>query len=162
MRLFRAVFLDVWKEKQSQSTAQIHVLQKRLRDLKGQEQRLIDALVHRREIKQAVFDEQHDRVQQEITLTQMHLNEVSQVELDVEAALNFTQQVFRNAARIMGGRYLDQKQKLQNVFFPEGVTFTAGTFETGTLCLAFNALQPSATSNVNLVSPTGFEPVLLP
>ena len=90
-----------------------------------------------------------------MTLTQMHLSEVTPVELDVEAALNFSQKVLCNAAGLWTAGTLDQKQKLQSVFFPEGVTFNAGSFETETLCLAFKALQASTTSNVALVSPTG-------
>ena len=58
----------------------------------------------------------------------VHLNEVNTRELDVEAALKFSQHVLRNAARLWAEGTLDQKLKLQRVIFPEGVTFNAGEF----------------------------------
>ena len=69
----------------------------------------------------------------------MHLGEVNTRELDVEAALKFSQHVLCNAAQLWAEGTLDQKQKLQSVIFPEGVTFNAGSFGTAKISLVFSA-----------------------
>jgi len=108
------------------------------------------------------LQEQLDKLKEEMTLTEIQLNEVRLEELDVEATLNFSQYVFLNADRLWGEASLEQKQRLQGVLFPGGVTFLEGTFGTAKTCIAFNLLQTSTPPTDALVSPTGFEPVLLP
>jgi len=57
---------------------------------------------------------------------------------------------------------LDQKQKLQMVFFPDGLTVTNDGFETASTNSLFGMLGQVPTGKAILASPTGFEPVLPP
>jgi hypothetical protein len=57
---------------------------------------------------------------------------------------------------------LPQRQGLQKVFYPEGVTFLGGEFGTATTCLIFKQFEGNDDPRVSLASPTGFEPVLSP
>ena len=52
----------------------------------------------------------------------------------------------------------EQKQRLQRVLFPKGVTYADGTFQTAETSLIFRLLQVLPAQKVNKVSPTGFEP----
>ena len=45
---------------------------------------------------------------------------------DVEAVLNFAEHVILNAARLWTEFLSDQKQRLEKVLFPQGVTFAGG------------------------------------
>jgi site-specific DNA recombinase len=162
LRLFTAVVLDVWKARQADALLQRTVLENQLEKYKERKEQVIEAFVYRKAIDQAIYQEELDKLKGEMTLTEIHLNEVRLEELDVEAALNFSQYVFLNADRLWSEASLDQKQRLQGLLFPGGVTFWEGTFGTTKTCIAFNHLQTSIPSTDALVSPTAFEPVLLP
>jgi hypothetical protein len=54
---------------------------------------------------------------------------------------------------------LDDKQRLQQLFFPEGVAFDGTRFNrTATSALLFNYLAPAERADEDLVSRTGIEP----
>ena len=50
---------------------------------------------------------------------------------------------------------LDQKQRLQTVFFPEGLRFDGEGFGTAATCLAFKQLGPGETVKDGMASPRG-------
>jgi hypothetical protein len=162
LQVFGAIVLDVWKEKQADSTLQIAALKDRLKQLDWQKQQLIDAFLYRRDIDKNVFDEQMSKLKEESTLTEMDLHQLRLEELDVEALLKFSQHVLLNAARLWSEATLDQKQRLQQVLFPEGLSYSRGNFGTAKTSMLFQLLEEPAIEKSNLVSPTGFEPVLLP
>jgi hypothetical protein len=55
---------------------------------------------------------------------------------------------------------LEQRQRLQQLFFPEGISFDGKEFvRTVVTAPAFNWLQPEKPSKVSLVDLTGIEPV---
>jgi site-specific DNA recombinase len=81
-------------------------------------------------------------------------------ELDVEGVLAFAEHLLLNAARMWAEASLDQKQRLQRVLFPQGVTYGEGGFGTTETSLVFTMLDAIAASKESEASPTGFEPVL--
>ncbi len=83
-------------------------------------------------------------------------------ELDVEGILGFAEHVVTNAAHLWTEASLDQKQRLQQVLFPEGLVFDGERFGTAVTCLAFSDLGDSESVEVEVASPTGFEPVSQP
>ncbi len=54
---------------------------------------------------------------------------------------------------------LNQKQRFQQVLFPEGVQYSEGVYRTSGTCLMFNQLQPESIKKEALVALTGIEPV---
>ena len=162
LKLFGAIVLDVWKEKQADSALESAALKDRLKNLEWKEQELIDALLYSKTIDKVLFDNQMAKVKEEKTLTEMELHQLRLEELDVEAMLSFSQYVLLNAARLWQEASLDQKQRLQKALFPDGLSFSQGKFGTARTSILFEILEAPAIDKANLVSPTGFEPVLLP
>jgi hypothetical protein len=80
----------------------------------------------------------------------------------VEPVLNFSEHVIFNAARLWTEYSLAQKQRLQRILFPEGVTFSERGFGTAATSLMFNLLQQPEGEKTRMATPTGFEPVLPP
>jgi hypothetical protein len=80
--------------------------------------------------------------------------------MDVEGILAFAERVLPSASNLWVQSSLNQKQRLQQLFFPEGVAFDGKRFvRTGVSTPAFKyltAVQPAE----NNLAPTGFEPVL--
>jgi serine phosphatase RsbU (regulator of sigma subunit) len=83
-------------------------------------------------------------------------------ELDVEAVLEFARHLILNASQMRIQASLDQRQRLQAVLFPEGLTYADGAIGTAVTCPIFSYLDVVPGAVYGLVSPTGFEPVLPP
>ena len=59
------------------------------------------------------------------------------------AVLNFAEPIILNAARLWTEFSSDQKQRLQKVLFPPGVSFADGIYKTTNACLVFKLLPES-------------------
>ncbi len=81
---------------------------------------------------------------------------------DVEAVLNFAAHVILNAARLWTEATSDQKQRLQKVLFPQGVTFADEIYKTAETYLLFKLLQKSEGEKTSLATLPGIEPGLPP
>lgn len=80
-------------------------------------------------------------------------------ELDVEGILAFADRVLPSASNLWVQASLNQKQRLQQVFFPEGVHFDGkGFVGTGVTLPVFNYLVPVEGAKKDLVGETGIEP----
>ena len=80
-------------------------------------------------------------------------------ELDAEGILAFAEQLLLNVARMWADASSDQKQRLQRVLFPAGVTYGAEGFGTTEASLVFEVLDALAAPESSEASPTGVEPV---
>ena len=95
-------------------------------------------------------------------LADLDLYGVRIVEFDIEGTLSFAEHLVSKANRLWIQAGLDQRQRLQKVFFPEGVTFGGREFRTPLACPFFSNFAGTSGSSERLVGPTGFEPVLSP
>jgi hypothetical protein len=81
-------------------------------------------------------------------------------EMDVEGILAFAERVLPSASNLWVQSSLNQKQRLQQLFFPEGVRFDGKRIVgTGVTLPVFNYLTPVSGSKKDLVDQTGIEPV---
>ena len=80
-------------------------------------------------------------------------------ELDVEGILAFAERVLPRTADLWVQASLDQRQRLQQLFFPQGVAFDGnGFFGTAVTAPAFSYLQPVADGKERMVDQTGIAP----
>jgi hypothetical protein len=78
----------------------------------------------------------------------------------VEGILAFAERVLPSASNLWVQSSLDQKQRLQQLFFPEGVRFDGKRLVgTGATLPVFNYLSPVSESKKEVVDQTGIEPV---
>ena len=78
-------------------------------------------------------------------------------EMDVEGILAFSERVLPRTADLWVQASLDQRQRLQQLFFPQGVAFDGNGF-VGT-APAFSCLEPATDGEKRMVDQTGIEPV---
>jgi hypothetical protein len=79
-------------------------------------------------------------------------------ELDVEGSLAFAERILPRASDLWVQASLDYKQRLQSLFFPEGIAFDGNRFNrTAATAPLFNYLAPSG-ADEKMVSRTGIEP----
>ena len=81
-------------------------------------------------------------------------------ELDVEGILAFGERVLPSASNLWVQSSFAQKQRLLQVFFPDGIRFDGKRLVgTGATAPAFSYLREIRTGNEGLVDQTGVEPV---
>ncbi len=158
MKLFNAVVRDAWRTRQLESRATRATLEKRVQVLRERQDHLDETFIFQKKIDQSSYERQRDKLREERALAEMELHDATLEELDVEGILVFAEHVLTNASGLWSEASLDQKQRLQQVFFPEGLEFDGERFGTAATCLAFKLLQPSEDSESRMASPAGFEP----
>ena len=99
-------------------------------------------------------------MRQELTLSRIDRHSGQLDELDVEGILAFAERVLARAADLWVQASLDHRQRLQQLFFPDGIAFDGERFvRTGVIAPAFSYLRGIETRNEGLVDLTGIEPV---
>ena len=162
LRLFDAVVLDVFKERQASSKRARTVLQAHITSLRSRLDELDEAFLFGKRVDQATYERQRDRLREQVALAEIDLADATAEELDVEGLLAFARHVLTNASRLWDNATLDQKLRLQGALFPEGLRFDGSGFGTPVTCLAFVESLVSDGSSDAVASPTGFEPVSPP
>ena len=158
LRLFRAVVLDVWNNKQSEATEIRTALEKKLKGLQDRKQTLNSAFVYDRAIDRADYQQMKAQLDAELFTAEVELHEARENELDMEGVVAFAERVLLDAPHMWQLMSSDQKQRFQQALFPEGVQFSDGAYRTATTCFAFNGLQTELPNKEELVAIPGFEP----
>ena len=122
-----------------------------------------EAFIYAQAIDLDTYERQRDKLRQELTLTQIDRHSVEIEKLDVDGILAFAERVLPRASDLWVQASLNQKQRLQQLFFPEGVVFDGKQFvRTAVTANAFKYLTAAENSQNEVASLTGFEPVLPP
>ena len=80
-------------------------------------------------------------------------------ELDVEGILPFAERILPRAPDLLVQSPLDQRERFQQLFFPEGIAFDGSAFVgTAATARAFNYLPGLGTGNERVVDQIGVEP----
>jgi site-specific DNA recombinase len=141
-RLFRDIVLDVWKAQQADAVEVRQRLQRTRDELIARKDRLVEAFIHRGVIDEPTYERQAGRVDEELVHTETALHDAELEEIDVDGVLNFAGELLGNAAHLWLEASLDQKQRLQKVLFPKGITYSrCGAFGTPEVSLVFRLLQ---------------------
>ena len=85
--------------------------------------RLDEAFIFAKTIDLDTYERQRDRLREELTLAQIDRHTSELEELDVEGILAFAERVLPRASDLWAQASLDQRQRLQQLFFPEGIAF---------------------------------------
>ena len=147
--LFRQVVLDVWKNKQGERGALASAQQRQLTTLGERKQRLLDAYIHDRAIDRPTFQQQMDKLEEELANARLALAEAKYEDFDIEGVVAFAEQILSQPAKLWSEMSLDQRQRLQRVLFPSGIEITADKqIGTADICSMFKVLdtfQPEST-----------------
>ena len=161
MRLFKEIVRQVWKQKVAGSESVLRAAKGKLAELENRKNRLVDFLLEGR-LDQQTYDEQTMRLRGEIETAERELREADLEQMDLEAVLAFAEKLVERPRQLWLESTLEQKQRLQRVFFPDGVKYTKEGFGTAVSNSFFSVLRDVSEQKATLASPTGFEPVLPP
>ena len=119
-----------------------------------------DAFIYKESIDLGTYERQRDRLREELTLVEIDRHGSKVEEFDVEGILNFAERVLPRASDLWIQASLEQRQRLQRLFFPEGVAFSGKAFDrTVVTSSLFEYLRPPDVSNENLWTRPGSLPL---
>lgn len=157
--LFREIVRDTWRTKRSDAAEAKLAQERRLADLEAQRARLLRTYYGRGTIDDDIYRREDDRLRDEIAVTRSILHDAELDEVDIEAVLNFAEHLILDARRMWTEATLDQRQRLQQLLFPRGVTYShQNGFGTAEHCLFFRWLAALPSEKEQMASPAGFEP----
>jgi site-specific DNA recombinase len=154
--LFRAIVLDVWKDRAAEAEALRGDLEVKLADLRRREELLEDAYLYAKKIDAITYERQRDAIREQIALVTIELDDARHDEIDVEGLVGLAEYVMTNAARLWMEATAEQRPRLQRALFPEGLRLRDGRIGTTATCMAFTQLQPIEGHDSDVASPTGF------
>ena len=160
MRLVKDRILHVWEQRQAEAKDRTAEQEKRVKVIQQKLDRLDEAFLFAQSIDATSYERQRDRLHEELTLAQIDHHAEAVDELDVQGILAFAERVLPRASDLSVQASPDYKQRLQQLFFPEGIAFDGIRFNrTALTAPLFNYLAPGQSAEEIVVDQTGIEPL---
>ena len=159
MRLLKESVLQIWKARKAAVRGELANAERNAKAIQDKLDRLDEAFLCERSIDIETYDRHAEKLREELTLARIDRRHAGQLEkLDVEGIMAFAERVLPRAADLWVQASLDQRQRFQQLFFPDGIAFDGNRFVgTGAAAPAFSYLREIRTEKENLVDLTGVE-----
>ena len=89
-----------------------------------------------------MYEEHRDRLREELTLAELELSDARLEQFDIDSALAKAISVLNNASALWADATLEDRMRLQEVLFPQGLVWDGVGFQTPVTCLSFYHLAP--------------------
>jgi len=153
MRLVKDRILHVWEQRRAEAKDRPAEQERRVKVIQQKLDRLDEAFLFAQSIDATSYERQRDRLREELTLAQIDRHAEAVDELDVQGILAFAERVLPRASDLWVQAPLDYKQRLQQLFFPEGIAFDGIRFNrTAVTAPLFNYLAPDQSADERVVS----------
>jgi hypothetical protein len=118
-------------------------VQKRITQVRARLRRLDEAFLYESSVDRATYEEQRDKLREELTLAELELSE-REWSSSTSTARSPRQaiSVLNNASALWIDAPLDDRLRLQEVLFPQGLVWDGAGFQTPVMCLSFYHLGP--------------------
>ena len=153
-RLFNAIVRDAWAERRQASSKALSIGKARLTEVRRRLDLLEEAFVFRKEIDQESYVSLRDHLREQLTSTELLLEDVAFGELDVETAIAASDHVLGNSAVLWQNGNLDQRRRLQSALLPGGISHDGHEFGTAVTPIVFSGLQEDGVRVDGMASPT--------
>ena len=160
LRLLSAAVLDRWNEEQKEVAARRAAVEQRLETLRQRKERVVSAYLYEGAIDKETYQAHLARVEEELTLARIDRYDTEIDEFDIEGTLAFAEHLVNESSRLWIEAGLAQRQRLQKLFFPSGLSYNGEEFRTPLTCPFFNNFEGTSRQARRMVARTGFEPVL--
>ena len=160
MRLLKESVLQIWKARKAAVREEIANAERAAKSIQDKLDRLDEAFLFERAIDIETYDRHAEKLREELTLLRIDRHSGQLEELDAEGILAFAERVLPRAADLWVQASLEQRQRFQQLFFPEGLAFDGNRFvRTGATAPAFSYLRGIETENEGLVGLSRLEPL---
>ena len=156
--LFNATVINAYQTRQSEEIKEEYRKEKELKELQEKQDK-IDELMIKEIFDEETYKRKTEELKAHILTKQVELSE-TRIELnDVETCLNYCRFFLMNLASLWAQADVNLKQRFQVLIFPDKIYYENKTFRTTATALIFKQLQAKTPEELQLVAPTGFEPV---
>ena len=156
MRLVKDRILCVWQQRCAEAGERSAEQERRVQAIRQKLDRLDEAFLYSESIDLATYSRQRDKLREELTLSKIDHHAEAVDELDVEGILAFAERILPRASDLWVQASLDYKQRLQQLFFPEGIAFDGNRFNrTAVTAPLFKYLATGEKAEESLASPAG-------
>jgi site-specific DNA recombinase len=153
MRLLKESVLQIWKARKAAVREELANAERAAKAIQDKLDRLDEAFLFERSIDIETYDRHAEKLREELTLVRIERHSGQLEELDVEGILAFAERVLPRAADLWVQASLDQRQRFQQLFFPDGIAFDGNRFvRTDVTTPAFSYLREIGTGNEGLVA----------
>jgi site-specific DNA recombinase len=160
VRLLKESVLQLWKARKAAVREELTSIERAAKTIQDKLDRLDEAFLFERSIDIETYDRHGEKLREELTLARIDRHSGQLDELDVEGILAFAERVLPRAADLWVQASLEQRQRFQQLFFPQGISFDGNRFvRTAVTAPAFSYLREIETGKEGLVDLTGIEPV---
>ena len=153
--VFRESVIAVYEKKFAESLEMRDALERQLRQKQESKRKLNEAFIYRSAISEGDYRQMKEAVEQEILTLEMKVNEAKQEEIEIDQLLDFSENLLLNAAGMWSESGLEHKQRLQQILFPQGVTYTDDGYRTTATNPMFNLLRERNRGKRTVGSATG-------
>ena len=141
MRLVKDRILFVWEQRRAEAKDRTVDQDRRVKAIQQKLDRLDDAFLFAQSIDRTSYERQRDRLREELTLAQIDHHADATDELTVQGILAFAERILPRASDLWVQASLDCKQRLQALFFPEGIAVRRKSIQSNRRnCAAFQLL----------------------
>jgi hypothetical protein len=153
MRLVKELVLRAWQERKAEVGREVADTERRAKAIQQKLDRLDEAFLFAQSIDITTYERQRDKLRQELTLADIDQHSAALAKFDVEGILAFAERVLPRASDLWVQASLNQRQRLQQLFFSDGIAFDGKEFvRTGVTANAFSYLAAADSSQNNLAS----------
>ncbi len=153
MRLLRESVLQIWKARKAVVRDELAMAERAAKAIQEKLDRLDEAFLFECSIDIETYNRHAERLREELTLVRIDRHSGQLDELDVEGILAFAERVLPRAADLWVQASLEQRQRFQQLFFPEGISFDVSAFVgTAATAAAFRYLRSIEDGNEKLVA----------
>jgi site-specific DNA recombinase len=157
-RLVEASLMSLWDHFRAESERAAALVERRIHDIKERKRRLMEAFVYQKAIDRESYDEELSALDEALTIAQLEHHDTRLEDLDLEASLGFAKHVLTNTSRLWQEATTAQRQRLQPLVFPRGVSYGENGIGTPETALIFRLLDRKKGGRKDLVEQKGFEP----
>ena len=144
MRLLKESVLQIWKARKAAVRGEVEDAERAAKAIQDKLDRLDEAFLFERSIDIETYDRHAEKLREELTLARIDRHSGQLEELDVEGILAFAERVLPRAADLWVQASVDQRQRFQHLFLPDGIAFDGNWFiGTGITAPAFSYLRKS-------------------
>ena len=128
MRLVKDRILYVWEQGRAEANKRTTEQEGGVKAIQQKLDRLDEAFLYSESIDLTSYSRQRDKLREELTLAQIDRHTDAADELDVQGILVFAERILPRASDLWVQASLDYKQRLQQLFFPEGIAYDGHRF----------------------------------
>ncbi len=156
LRLLQEIVRDIWEGERAEARSEVDRLQRKVEELRGKKDLLVEAWVFEARIDRETYDRLHKKITGDLAELQQALERARRDDLDIDGLLDYAIGVLTHADRLWRDLDPEHQRRFERSLFPGGVSLDENfAFRTAETPLLFKPLEVLDGQNKRMVAPAG-------